>query len=127
MEIWRVEYRPKAYVDQTGAWRDGYVVFERRIVEDTGERFDVNDGYKNHINHGRIYESFFGRRFKVWSETITYSGGTHVRPEIAPNIIQGYWKVAPNNTAMYINLDGTIIEPYEDPEDSWREICQLDV
>jgi hypothetical protein len=113
MEIWRTSFEVPAYKDQTGEWQNGHVVYERLSVTDTGERFDYNDGYSVHMNHGRIYIAGDGRRFRVWTNTVDYSGGTAVVPERKPNIIQGHWGAAPKSTAGYVLPNGEPIPPAE--------------
>ena len=80
LNICRREHKSPAYRDQTGKPQNGYVVYERLTVTDTGMRFDHNDGYKVYIDHIRIYRAGDGREFRVWSETVDYAGGTHVIP-----------------------------------------------
>lgn len=102
IEVWRCEFRTDAYRDQTGCPRDGYIVYEQQILTATDETFDVNDGYAIHKNHGRIYVAKDDRRFRVWNETVDYSGGTHVVPE-ATTIGPTSWRKIPSTRQRYVN------------------------
>ena len=106
-ELLRTEYLKDAYIDQTGAKHWGYVVYEQILVQETGERFDVDDGYKVHKDHGVIAIAPGGRRFRLWTETVSYSGGTHIIPEDAPAGLRGHWQVSPLSLAGYCTPKGT--------------------
>lgn len=95
LELWREEFIAKdCYTDMTGRKHSGHVVHEQILVEDTGERFDVDDGYSKHKDLGKIYEATDGRRFGIYPETVSYSGGSHIRKlyELPPGYKElGYW------------------------------------
>ena len=105
-EIMRTAYLPDAYTDQTGLKHWGYVVYEQIILTDTPERFDVDDGYKVHKNHGFIADAADGRRFRLWSETVSYSGGLHVSLESPLPGLLGHWQAAPLSLAGYCTPQG---------------------
>ena len=107
LELWCVKYTERAYQDQTGKWQRGYVVKERVEVRDTGARYDVDDGYAKHANHGRVYEDDTKRRFKVHTETVDYSGADHVQllgMQVGGNGF--YWHTRPRSAEGYVTLDG---------------------
>lgn len=106
-ELWRAKYQARAYVDQTGRALAGSVVHEQITVTDTGERYDVDDGYSVHHNLGRICVSEDGRRFRLHPETVDYSGGLHVRQENAPEGQVGYWQRPPWLPTGYVYSDGS--------------------
>jgi hypothetical protein len=102
-----VQHSSNAYTDQTGRQQAGYVVYETIIVTDTGERYDVDDGYSLHRDHGRIAVSEDGRRFRLHTETVAYSGGLHVRQEDKPEGQAGYWQRPPWLPDGYVYEDGS--------------------
>lgn len=106
-EIWRTKFESIAYRDQTGLPQRGTVVFEQIIVTDTGERYDVDDGYKVHHELGRICASEDGRRFKLHPETVDYSGGSHVRQVDPPADQVGWWGRPPWLPTGYVYEDGS--------------------
>jgi len=98
-----VKYEPRdAYRDQTGMPHSGHIVYERIIVTETGERYDVDDGYSVHPNHGRVCVADDGRRFRLHSETVEYSGGTHIAQEDKPEGQEGYWQTPPWLPSGYV-------------------------
>jgi len=114
-ELLRVEYLKDAYADQTGAKHWGYVAYEQILVRDSDEHFDVDDGYKVHEGHGVVALGTDGRRFKVWSETVSYSGGTNVAPWYRDPGLKGHWVVAPLSLAGYVTPEGVPLEHVIDP------------
>jgi hypothetical protein len=101
-ELWRIEYVSRAYTDQTGQNQSGYLVYEQILATDTSEHFDVNDGYKVYPDLGTIATAPDGRRFRLWSETVSYTGGTNVIPDTKEPGDRGYWRTAPHSVAGYV-------------------------
>lgn len=123
-ELWRCKHQADAYTDQTGLKHHGTVVYEQIIVTETGARFDVDDGYSVHKDHGRIAVAKDGRTFKLWAETVSYSGGTHVQlidgrkygkvldtnesqSGIEEIEQEGWWRMKPYTALGYCYPDGT--------------------
>lgn len=108
-ELWLEEFRTTAYKDQTGVEHSGYVIYDRITVADTGERFDVDDGYKKHASHGRIYANVDNpnERFEIHTETVDYSGGTYVKPLFPQPERKARWKPAHYNKQRCVNPDGS--------------------
>lgn len=104
MNAWRAEYRVQAYRDQTGAWRDGYVVFEQQELRDTGETNKLADGYGGSYTE-RIYVARDGRRFR-FRPSLDYGGQPSLIPEKAPNMVEGHWMRARLNTERCVSADG---------------------
>lgn len=102
--VWRAEYRVMAYRDQTGRWREGYVVFERLELTATGETTDRSDGYGGTLTE-RVYQSKDGRRFRYRPPTDYGAEGSYT-PEKPPNIRQGYWMRARTTTEGCVDMDG---------------------
>jgi hypothetical protein len=118
IELWRTNYVKDAYEDQTGRKHWGHVVYEQVAVEDTGERFDVDDGYSKHPGLGKVYRQADpegDRRFGLYPETVSYTGGTHVRllfdrptcGDGSPDRTYGYWIRAPRSAKGYCYPDGS--------------------
>ncbi len=109
-----MDYKTRAYKDQTGSWRDGYVVYDQVILTDTEKRLDYNDGYvPTHKDLIRVYSSEDGRIFHLRPETVDYGGGTHVRlVEGGPvNIIDpGYWRAVPHNFERHVSMSGQPVQ-----------------
>ena len=98
-ELWRMEFKLRAYADQTGAWREGYVVHEKVRVRETG-RFAWDDGYvKNATGINAVAED--GREFKGYVNGIDYYGGTSWRDE------QGQSWSEPRSGTRCVMPDGT--------------------
>ena len=92
LEMWREEHiSQNCYNDFTGKSHSGFIVHEQVIVTETGETYDVDDGYHFHKDLGKIYETSDGRRFGIHPETIDYVGGAHIKKFYNTSDEKGHW------------------------------------
>lgn len=108
-EVWRADYVKDAYTDQTGASHWGYVVRERCIIEETGERFAMDDGYGGHYpTAGSVARNpLTGHTFKYRPNLIDYHGGGSWKNETTGD----FWQHVPYSTKGYVHPDGSPVEP----------------